>query len=127
MLMTTDHRSTTDVLEQRLQAWAAWKHGGAVSDGYPTKSVLHESWSPPTAGHLPNMRVTHGRGDKQERALDRAITRLSVRLQDTLVVVYLMRAKPDEQAARLSCQASTVRARVVDAKRQLAALLNDQA
>lgn len=123
-MMTTEATTTVDVIEQRLLAWSAWKHGGAVSDGYPTKSVLHESWSPPTTGRLPTMRVTNGRGDARERALDRAITTLSVRLQDTLVVVYLMRASADEQVARLGCQPSTVRARVIEAKRLIARALD---
>jgi DNA-directed RNA polymerase specialized sigma24 family protein len=123
----SDAVMTVDAMEQRLQAWAAWKQGGGVSSGYPTKSVLHESWCPPTGGQRPAMRVAVAGGDRRERAIDRAVVGLSIRLQDTLVVVYLMRAKPGEQVARLGCQASTVRARVVEAKRLLALALDQAA
>ncbi|MCU7370246.1 hypothetical protein PEC18_05020 [Paucibacter sp. O1-1] len=107
-------------MEQRLLAWAAWVKGGHTSAGYPTKSVLHESWMPPTPGQTPTMRSAPSCGDVQQQQTHRDILALSVRLQNTLVVVYLDRARPDEQVYRLDCQASTVRARVVEAKRLLA-------
>ena len=113
-------------MERRLQAWACWRQGGGRVDGYPTKSVLHASWSPPSAGMTPSMQVVHARSCRDERALDRAISGLSVRLQDTLVAVYLMRAQVAEQVALLQCQASTVRARVGEAKRLLGLMLDAQ-
>lgn len=119
-----NNEASYDVLQTRLQAWAAWKHGGGLSSGFPVKSVLHESWSPPQPGNTPSMCVVVGQGDRRERQMDRLIARLSLRLQDTLVVVYLMRAGAVEQCERLSCQASTVRARVVQAKRMLARMLD---
>lgn len=109
-----------DVLEARLLAWAAWLTSGGGGAGYPTRSVLHQSWLPPAPGEGGGgAPVRHG--GVQEARLHRIITAaLSVRLQNTLVVVYLMRAKPAEQVQLLGCQASTVRARVGEAKRLLA-------
>ena len=112
-----DATITVDVIQNRLQAWAAWLTGGGSGAGYPTKSVLHESWLPPTPGQTPSMRTDGGGSTRQERELHAIIaSALSVRLQNTLVVVYVMRAKPDEQVMRLDCQQSTVRARVSEAK-----------
>lgn len=125
--MWVHQRATVDAMETRLQAWVCWRQGGGRVDGYPTKSVLHASWSPPSAGMTPSMQVVHSRGCHDERALDRAVSGLSIRLQDTLVVVYLMRAPVAEQVARLACQASTVRARVGEAKRLLGLMLDAHA
>lgn len=115
-----DDRATVDVMEQRLLAWAAWLKGGSVSAGYPATNVLHESWMPPAAGQLPSMQTVFGGNDAPQRLTHAGIEALSVRLQNTLVVVYLDRAAVPEQVQRLACQASTVRARVVEAKRLLA-------
>lgn len=116
-----------DVLQQRLQAWAAWLTGGGRGDGYPTKSVLHDSWLPPTPGMTPTMKSGAGGTGRQERELHQVIsTALSVRLQNTLVAVYVMRATPAEQQALLECQASTVRARVAEAKRLIGMALHVQ-
>ena len=111
-----DQMNSADVLQTRLYAWAAWLTGGGSGAGYPTKNVLHESWMPPTPGQTPTM-TTGGASTRQERELHSIIaTALSLRLQNTLVVVYVMRAKADEQVMRLDCQASTVRARISEAK-----------
>lgn len=112
--------TTVDVMEQRLLAWAAWLKGGRDSAGYPTKSVLHQSWMPPAPGQTPTMRSAPGGSDALQRQTHDDIQALSVRLQNTLVVVYLDRATVSEQVYRLDCQPSTVRARVVEAKRLLA-------
>lgn len=113
-----------DVLHQRLLAWAAWLTGGKTNAGYPTKNVLHSSWLPPAPGGTPTMVSVPASAGAQERALHAIISQaLSVRLQNTLVVVYLMRAKPSEQTVLLDCQPSTVRARVVEAKRLIAMAL----
>ncbi len=109
-----------DVLQQRLQAWAAWLTGGGSGDGYPTKSVLHSSWLPPTPGMTPTMKTSTGSAGRQEREMHAIISALSVRLQNTLVAVYVMRASAAEQVVLLECQASTVRARVGEAKRLIA-------
>ena len=42
-----------DVLQERLQQWGAWlASGGRPVSGFPTKSVLHQSWMPPSQGVL---------------------------------------------------------------------------
>jgi hypothetical protein len=115
--------SSFDVMQTRLQAWAAWLTGGSNGAGYPTKSVLHESWLPPTAGQTPNIAVG-GCSTRQERELHAIIKGLSVRLQNTLVVVYVLRASTKEQTERLKCQPSTVRARLAEAKTIIARALS---
>ena len=41
-------RELTDLrLERRLVEWGQWATSGQRGSGYPTKSVLHESWLPP--------------------------------------------------------------------------------
>lgn len=117
-----------DPVHHRLQAWAAWLTGGAAGLGYPTKSVLHHSWMPPAPGQAPTMRTAAGDGGAAlARSLHRDILSLSLRLQNTLVVVYLMRAKPAEQVRLLECQASTVRARLTEARRLLAGMADARA
>lgn len=113
-----------DVLHQRLLAWAAWLTGGGSGAGYPTKSVLHSSWLPPAPGSTPTLKTAPSGSTAQQREMHAIVSKaLSVRLQNTLVVVYLMRAKPAEQAVLLECQPSTVRARVAEAKRLIALAL----
>lgn len=120
-----DATMDVDVLHQRLLAWAAWLTGGGNGAGYPTKSVLHSSWLPPAPGATPTMRTAPAGSTAQERELHAVIRQaLSVRLQNTLVVVYLMRASASEQATLLECEASTVRARVREAKRLIGLALN---
>ena len=112
-----DAAMDVDVLHDRLQAWATWLTAGGSGDGYPTKSVLHSSWLPPTPGMTPTMATSTGDGGRCERALHTLIgTVLSVRLQNTLVAVYVMRCTEAERVALLRCQESTVRARVREAK-----------
>ena len=116
---------TTDAMERRLQAWAAWLTGGRGAAGYPAKNVLHPSWLPPAAGQLPSMITVHAQPTVRERQVHAVVECMSVRLQNTLVAVYLMRASPAEQAVLLECQPSTVRARLADAKAKLAKMLSD--
>jgi hypothetical protein len=112
---------TVDVMEQRLLAWGAWRAGGRCADGYPGTNVLHPSWSPPGGGQLPTMRAARS-CDLAERLLDGKVQSLSVRLRDTLYAIYIKRMSAEQQAQVLQCQPSTVRARVVEAKRQIAAM-----
>lgn len=114
-----DAAQQIDHLQRRLQAWAAWLTSEGSGVGYPTKSVLHSSWMPPAPGQTPSMMTSGGGSDRAERAMHAAILSLSTRLQDTLVVVYVMRAAADEQARQLACQPATVRARVAEARRLL--------
>lgn len=119
--MRTDAAATShDVINSRLQAWAAWLTSSGSGAGFPTKSVLHESWLPPTPGQTPTMTTSTGGAGRQERALHMLIKGFSMRLQNTLVVVYVMRAKPSEQARLLECQESTVRARLAEARQLIA-------
>lgn len=106
-----------DVMEARLREWASWLACG-TSAGFPVTNVLHQSWLPPSPGQLPTMQ-TGGRSTRRERATHAAVLSLSRRLQNTLFVVYVQRVSADEQALRLECATSTVRARVVEAKRLL--------
>lgn len=110
--------SSLDVMERRLQEWAAWLVGGNSASGYPVTNVLHQSWMPPAPGQTPTMK-TGGRSYRREMQLHAAVRGLSVRLQNTLVVVYIKRLAVEDQAVMLECQPSTVRARVVEAKRAL--------
>lgn len=118
-----DAKAEVDVLTTRLQAWAAWLTAGGCAVGFPTKSVLHESWLPPAAGQTPSTPSVQA-GDANEQRLHGIISAMCVRLQNTLVVVYVMRARPAEQVLWLQCQESTVRARVLEAKRAIAIELN---
>jgi DNA-directed RNA polymerase specialized sigma24 family protein len=118
--------ATIDVMEQRLREWGAWMNRGASADGYATKSVLHPSWMPPTAGQLPNMTVSYGT-DRPERQLHGHIHALSDRMQATLVAVYVKRLSGATLLNAVQCQESTVRARVIEAKRLLAVRLDADA
>jgi DNA-directed RNA polymerase specialized sigma24 family protein len=106
-----------DAMEARLREWATWLACG-TSAGFPVTNVLHQSWLPPAPGQLPTMQ-TGGRSTRRERAMHAAVLSLSRRLQNTLFVVYVQRVGAQEQAVRLECAASTVRARVIEAKRLL--------
>lgn len=116
---------TVDVMERRLLAWAAWRVQGMRGDGYPTRSVLDPGWMPPAPGMTPTMR-TSTRSSVMERQVDDCVQGLSVRLRDALYVVYIKRMAPAQQAEALGCQPATVRARVLEAKRQVAAGLRDR-
>lgn len=120
-------QATIDVMEQRLQAWAAWRRGGRQSAGYPTKCVLHPSWMPPSPGTIPAPLQVLSGSTAMEQQMDRDIGALSERLRSTLAAVYLMRAPVAEQAQVLRCQPSTVKARVATAKRLLARMADRHA
>ena len=108
-----------EAMTQRLREWGAWLAGGAkCGAGFPTKSVLHQSWMPPAPGTTPSMKAG-GPSDRRERELHALIGRLTIKLANALVVVFVHRVPPAEQALRLDCQQSTVRARVGEARRQL--------
>lgn len=115
--------TSSEVMERRLQAWGAWLAGGGCGDGYPSKSVLHKSWLPPTAGTLPSIKV--GGGDASERQMHAAILTLSERMARTLLLTYVHRISGQERALRLQCQEATVRARIHEAKRYLLAKLSE--
>ena len=111
-----------DGLEALLLEWAQWLNVGDGS-GYSTMSVLHQDWSPPTPGITPTLKTSPA---SRVRELHRCIGMLSIRLANTMVVVYCQQLPPVEQARRLHCSESTVRSRVIHAKRRLLAQLNGQ-
>lgn len=106
-------------MHERLLAWAQYVTVGDGS-GYPTMSVLHSSWHPPTPGTTPSMKVS---APSSSRQMHRAIARLSQRLANTLVVHYVLRLPMDQQSERLECAPATVYARVEEAHRQLREML----
>lgn len=108
-------------IEDMLRVWAA---GVRVvnGDGFPTMSVLHPNWSPPSPGQTPTLK-TFSRGQLVERVHE-AIARLSVRSRNTVVVVYASgQLTAAEQALRLDCQVKTLEKRVEAIHRELAASL----
>lgn len=108
-----------EAIEARLQRWA---QGVTVGDGsgFPVMSVLHPSWTPPSPGVLPSLKVAPASDVRQTH---QAIARLSARLQDTLVMHYCIKAPMAEQAARLGCAIDTVYGRVERAHVELRMLL----
>ena len=116
-----------DVIERRLQLWAAWRNGGRTAAGYPTRNVLHPGWTPPAHGSTPTMRTVVIQPDTIERLTDEAVGVLPRRLQDTVTAVYIMRSSACERAKLLGCAESTVRARVIEAKRLLAVWFSGRA
>lgn len=110
------------VIEARLVRWA---NAVTVGDGsgFPTMSVLHPEWQPPSPGVTPTLK-TSAHSDVMET--HRALQRLSLRLQNTVAVHYCMRLSVAEQAERLDCAEATVYGRVDRAHRELAALLRGE-
>lgn len=110
------------VIDDALRRWAAAVAGEGDGSGYPTMSVLHKDWSPPTPGQTPTLKVVSRGGDVV--ATHAAIAQLSVRARNTVVVVYCCgRLSAAEQAERLDCQVKTLEKRVEAIHRELAALL----
>lgn len=96
-------------MHDRLLRWADWLTVGDGS-GYATVCVLHENWSPPTAGQRPTMKVA--RSQAEARATHRAIAALPVKLQATAWVHYVKKGSIADQALELQCQPDTVLDRV---------------
>ena len=100
-------------IETRLIIWAQWLTTGDGS-GYPTMSVLHPEWSPPSPGVLPTLMVA---APSTARQTHRAVRALSMRLANTLFVHYCMKLPISEQAVRLECAERTVHGRIEEAHR----------
>ena len=110
-----------EAIDDMLRRWAAAVAGEGDGSGYPTKSVLHEDWSPPAPGQTPTMKtVTRGADVLRVHA---AVAQLSMRERNTVVVHYCKRLSLDEQAIELGCQPVTVKKRVEAIHRALAAVL----
>lgn len=107
-------------IEARLQRWAQWVTAGDGS-GFPTMSVLHPSWQPPSPGTTPTLKVA---ASSDVRQTHRALERLSLRLKNTVVVHYCHKVPLAEQARRLECAESTVVQRVALVHQLLRAALD---
>ena len=112
-----------DAMELRLLEWGVWMTRGRRADGYPMTNVLHPSWQPPAPGQTPTL-CTSTSSDRREREIHHCVGLLSDRMRATMVAVYVKRFDTAGQCVALSCQASTVRVRVMQAKRLLAGLLD---
>ena len=110
-----------DRMETRLREWAHWLTLGGTGNGFAAVNVLHESWSPPTPGTRPTIKVAAS--DKRHRDTHAAVLRLSRRLQHTLQVHYCKRLSVAAQALELACCESTVHQRIRDAKTNLGVIL----
>lgn len=112
-----------EAMHQRLLAWAQWVTVGDGS-GYPSMCVLHESWSPPTPGTAPTMKVA---APSSARQTHRIIASWSVRMRNTVVLYYCTQLPVAEQAERLGCDESTVHKRIGAASIMLRQALEQRA
>ena len=104
-----------DAMHQRLQEWSAWVTVGDGS-GFPTMSVLHKNWSPPTPGASPSMKVS---APSSARQTHRIVASWSVRHRNTVVLYYCTQLPVEQQAQRLECAPGTVYERITVAHRML--------
>lgn len=111
-----------DQIEARLQRWAQAVTVGDGS-GYPSMSVIHPNWMPPTKGSRPMLKTAQGGADVQ--ATHRAIGRLSVKQRDAICLHYAYRLTCAQHADRAGCAERTVRDRLDAARRHLAAMWQD--
>lgn len=112
-----------EAMHVRLVEWAQWRRVGDGS-GYPTMSVLHEDWSPPSPGVTPTMKVS---ANGAVHVTHRAMASWSGRMRNTIAVHYLANLPIAEQAARLDCAERTVYERIDQAHRMLRAWLDEYA
>jgi DNA-directed RNA polymerase specialized sigma24 family protein len=112
-----------DWVEQRLMRWALAVTQGLDGSGYPAVNVLDSSWSPPTPGQTPTLKVAASGDDVM--GTHRALAQLSMRARNTVAVHYCMRLPLAEQAERLECAVQTVHQRVVAVHRDLARILGE--
>ena len=104
-----------DRIEERLQRWAQWVQVGDGS-GYPVTSVLHPSWSPPSPGITPTLKVSAGSDVRETHFLVRI---LPMKLRNAVVVHYCIKGTLAEQGVRLDCAPDTVLGRVERAHQAL--------
>lgn len=104
-----------EAMHLRLVEWAQWRKVGDGS-GYPTMSVLHEDWSPPSPGLTPTMKVG---APSSARVTHWMMQGWSARLRNTVAVHYLTNMPIAEQAQRLECAERTVYERIDQAHRML--------
>ena len=106
-------------IEARLLRWAQAVTVGDGS-GFPSMSMLHPEWQPPSPGMRPSMKTAPA---SDVGSTHRAVARLSMRLRNTIVVHYCLRLSMELQAARLDCAVDTVHGRIEQAHRELMLLL----
>lgn len=104
-------------IEDRLQRWALAVTVGDGS-GYPVKSVLHPSWSPPSPGMTPALKVGTTSDATETHA---AICCLqSENLMRALIAHYIKRGTIEAQAQWAQCRPDTLLDRVARAHREIA-------
>lgn len=108
----------------RLQAWAERVTVGG-GDGYAVVNVLHPSWSPPSKGSRPAMKISLGQGLEIGRT-HQAVRMLSLRLRNTIILVYCRKLSAAEAAVRLDCSESGVHQRITRAHLELAGFLQTE-
>lgn len=106
-------------IEGRLLRWAEAVTIGDGS-GYPTVGVLHQSWTPPAAGQRPVMKVGV---TSDARVTHAAISLLSPRLRNAIVVHYVIKGSIAHQAELMGCSPETVPGRLARAHVALRAAL----
>ena len=107
-------------MHKRLTEWAQWLMVGDGS-GFPTMSVLHEDWSPPSPGVTPTMKVG---ASSLARQTHRVMRSWSTRLRNTVMVYYCSPALPVAwMAQQLGCAERTLHCRIEIAHRLLRAAL----
>lgn len=102
-------------MHARLLQWGQLVTVGDGS-GYPSMSVLHKEWQPPTPGLTPSMKTS---APNRARETHHALGFLSLKLRNTVVLVYCMNLSAQTQALRLGCSVRTVANRIEEAQRQL--------
>lgn len=100
-----------DAMDVRLRAWAQWVSVGDGS-GFPTMSVLHPEWQPPSPGMTPTMKVC---APSSASETHKAMASWSARLRNTVTLYYCTNLPVAEQALRLECGERTVQQRIDDA------------
>ena len=105
-------------IDRLLWLWAEQLKVGDGS-GYPTKSTLHEDWSPPSPGVTPTMKVA-GRG---LTGIGKHVDQLPDSVKATVVAKYLLRMSDRDAAAVLACAEATVGQRIVRAHQMLAGMM----
>lgn len=109
-------------IEARLQRWGQAVTVGDGS-GYPSMSVIHPNWSPPTKGRTPMMKTSSRSGDVH--ATHRAIGQLSLKQRDAVCLHYAVRLSTALHAERAGCDERTVRKRLEAARHALLAMWAD--
>lgn len=111
-------------VEDMLQRWALAVTVGDGS-GYPVKSVLHPSWSPPTPGLTPTLKSVPG--NRQAHVVHQALLELGQerpKLLATVMGVYVLKRQHAEVALLVDgCQPDTIGKRVDEVHRWLACRL----